>query len=88
MEPQSQHSDLGFFKLMPRASVIRTFEFTNQGGDQTSLIRMLFYPVVHGALTLHISSPSYYILLVVLVSPGPARIDQVSLVVMISGDDN
>ena len=52
MEPQSQHSDLGFFKLMPRASVIRTFEFTNQGGDQTSLIRMLFYPVVHGALTL------------------------------------
>jgi hypothetical protein len=49
MEPQSQHSDLGFFELMPRASVIRTFEFTNQGGDQTSLIRMLFYPVVHGA---------------------------------------
>ena len=88
MEPQSQHSDLGFFELMPRASVIRIFEFTNQGGDQTSLIRMLFYPVVHGALTLPISSPSYYILLVVLVSHGPARIDQVSLVVMISGDDN
>jgi hypothetical protein len=40
MEPQSQHSDLGFFKLKPRASVIRNFEFTNRGGDQTSLIRM------------------------------------------------
>lgn len=73
---------------MPRASVIRTLEFTNQGGDQTSLIRMLFYPVVHGALTLPISSPSYYILLVVLVSTGLALIDQVSLVIMISGDDN
>jgi hypothetical protein len=46
---------------------------------------MLFYPIVHGALTLPISSPSYYILLVVLVSPGPARIDQVSLVVLIVG---
>jgi hypothetical protein len=46
---------------------------------------MLLYPVVYGALTLPISSPSYYILLVVLVSPGPARIDQVSLVVLIVG---
>ena len=49
MEPQSQHPDHGFFELMPRASIIRTFEFTNQGGDQPSHIRVLFYPVVHGA---------------------------------------
>jgi hypothetical protein len=88
MAPQSQHSNLGFFKLMPRARVIRTFEFTNQVGDQTSLIRMHFLSCSLGALTLPISSPSYYILLVVLVSTGPACTDQVSLVVVISGDGN
>jgi len=77
LEPQSQHSNLGFFKLMPRASVIRTFEFTNQV-DQISHIRICFlYPVLHGAWTLPISSPSYYILLILLVSPGPFPIDQV-----------
>ncbi|PWU81374.1 MAG: hypothetical protein DLM72_07390 [Candidatus Nitrosopolaris wilkensis] len=39
-----------------------------------------FYPVLHGALSLHIPVPVITYLLVLLVSPGPAPIDQVSLI--------
>ena len=76
MEPQSQHSDLGFLKLM-QVSFGLSYSPT-KAEIKLVLFGCFFFPVAHGALTLPISSPSYYILLVVLVSPGPARIDQVS----------